>query len=131
MKACFKGDISIELENGFVISPRIMALLTLIEQTGSLNAAAKQLGVSYSHSWHMLHRVNCQLQMPVVVTQRGGKGGGVARLTSLGKFLLLRYNTVQNAFNELLDGHYFSIDNTFENSDTAGDSSHPETVRTA
>lgn len=105
-----KGEISLELDNGFTISHRIMELLMVVEKTGSLNRAAKQLGVSYSHSWNILHRLNCQLQQPIVVTQRGGKGGGIAHLTTAGKSLLDKYITIRNTFFEILDGYHFSID---------------------
>ena len=105
-----RGEISLELENGFTISYRIMELLMVIEKTGSLNQAAKELGVSYSHSWNILNRLNCQLQQPVVVTQRGGKGGGIAHLTTAGKSLLQKYLTVRNTFKEILEGYHISID---------------------
>lgn len=110
MQIRLKGEISLELENGFVISNRIMELLMVIEETGSLNQAAKQLGVSYSHSWNILNRLNCQLQQPVVVTQRGGKGGGIAHLTSAGKSLLQKYAAIRNTFFEIMEGYYIDID---------------------
>ena len=106
----FKGEISLALENGFTISHRIMELLMVIDETGSLNQAAKLLGVSYSHSWNILNRLNCQLKQPVVITQRGGKGGGIAHLTTAGKLLLEKYLAVRKTFIELMEGYYISID---------------------
>ncbi|MBN2526537.1 MAG: LysR family transcriptional regulator [Deltaproteobacteria bacterium] len=110
MQIRLKGEISLELENGFTISYRMMELLMVIEKTGSLNQAAKDLGVSYSHSWNILNRLNCQLQQPIVITQRGGKGGGIAQLTTAGKSLLQKYLTVRSTFFEILEGYCISID---------------------
>lgn len=107
-----------ELENGFTVTHRTMELLEAIEQVGSLNAAAKQLGVSYSHSWNELNRLNCQLDMPVMITQRGGKGGGVAKLTAEGKFLLRRYRAARDTFAAAIEQHNDVSDETVKTKDS-------------
>ncbi|MBN2803903.1 MAG: LysR family transcriptional regulator [Deltaproteobacteria bacterium] len=109
MNIFIRGELSVELENGFTVNSSIMELLFIVDEIGSLNAAAKKLGVSYSHSWNMLNKLNCQLGTPVVITRRGGAGGGIAKLTPEGKFLLRRYEVIRDKFSDILNGYEFSI----------------------
>ena len=102
MNIYVKGTFSIELETGLKINPRIFSLLQLIETTGSLKTAATMLGLSYSHAWNTLYKINCQLNAPILITQRGGKGGGVATLTESGVALLRQYEKLCEDFDAFL-----------------------------
>ncbi|MCW8860862.1 MAG: LysR family transcriptional regulator [Rhodospirillales bacterium] len=74
------------------IGPGKIALLNLIEETGGISAAARELGMSYRRAWHLLDTLNVALGQPVVETIVGGAGGGGARLTAVGKELVSRYD---------------------------------------
>jgi molybdate transport system regulatory protein len=84
-------------------------LLQLVEKTGSLSTAAKALGLSYSYAWNTLYKINCQLNAPIIVTKRGGKGGGVATLTVRGVTLLRQYEKICNDFFKFLDTYIIDI----------------------
>lgn len=105
MKLILRGALSIETEHGDKVNPRIVELLRLIEQTGSLNEAVKELDMSYSYAWNTLFKLNCQLSQPLIVMQRGGKGGGEALLTENGKKLLLQYETLKKDFIRFMKDH--------------------------
>ena len=105
MNILVKGTFSIELETGLKINPKIISLLQLIEKTGSLNTAAKALGLSYSYAWNTLYKINCQLNAPIIITKRGGKGGGVASLTPRGISLLRQYEKLCGDFEKFLNIH--------------------------
>lgn len=91
MKIRISGELQIALEDGTRINPRMLDLLAVVEDTRSLHAATRQLGVSYSHAWNALNKIGCALPEPLLITRRGGNGGGVAELTPTGMKILSRY----------------------------------------
>jgi molybdate transport system regulatory protein len=105
MNLIIKGALTIETDSGEKINPRIIELLRIIEQTGSLNEAVKELEMSYSYAWNTIFKLNCQLPHPLVVLQRGGKGGGVATLTESGKRLLAQYELLKKDFIRFMKEH--------------------------
>jgi molybdate transport system regulatory protein len=66
-------------------------LLRAIEQTGSISAAARKLGMSYRRAWLLVDTMNQCFQAPLVETLTGGQHGGGARVTDLGHDVLRRY----------------------------------------
>lgn len=74
-----------------VVGPGKMALLTEIDKTGSISAAAREMGMSYRRAWTLIDTMNRCFREPVVETAAGGKGGGGASVTPLGQDVLRRY----------------------------------------
>jgi molybdate transport repressor ModE-like protein len=105
MKLTIKGELIIETESGLRISPRLIELLKLTHKTGSLNLAVKEMGFSYSHAWNSIYKINCQTDEPILVQQRGGKGGGVAFLTQSGLRLIRQYDDMVREFEQFLARH--------------------------
>lgn len=66
-------------------------LLALIEQTGSISAAGRQMKMSYRRAWALVESMNHSFTGPVVATSKGGAQRGGAHLTPLGKTLLAAY----------------------------------------
>jgi molybdate transport repressor ModE-like protein len=64
--------------------------------------AVKELGMSYSHAWNTLYKINCQLEAPLMITRRGGKGGGVAYLTPAGEELLDRFTELKREIQNVI-----------------------------
>jgi molybdate transport system regulatory protein len=109
MKLIIKGELNIITEHGFQINARFIELLMLIEQTGSLNTATQQMGISYSYAWNSLYKINCQLNSSMFETYRGGNGGGLTRLTDNGKNLIQQYNKLKLEFDQFLKKHTIDI----------------------
>jgi molybdate transport system regulatory protein len=105
MNLIIKGAISVETESGERINPKIVELLHLIEKTGSLNEACKELNLSYSYAWNTLYKLNCQLSAPLIEMKRGGKGGGVAVLTPNGQKLVSQYEQLKKDFVQFMKEH--------------------------
>ncbi len=105
MELTITGSFSIETEEGFIIHPKIIDLLYEIEKTGSLNSAVQKIGMSYSYAWNMIHKANCNLYEPIIITKRGGTGGGVAFLTESGKTLLTYCKKLEKDFKDFIGTH--------------------------
>jgi len=63
-------------------------LLETIEETGSLQEAARRLGRSYRKAWGDIKRAEEGLGRPLVEKTRGGRDGGTTRLTLYARELL-------------------------------------------
>lgn len=83
--------ISIVLESGARIGPGKVKLLESVRDTGSISAAARDMGMSYKRAWLLLDSMNRAFREPVVKAAPGGTGGGGAVLTPFGADLLERY----------------------------------------
>jgi len=85
----------IELEGKRVIGKGGAAILEQIKKEGSISKAAEKLGMSYRYVWNYLDEIKKAVGEPVVETFEGGKsGGGGARLTELGEYLLSEYKRI-------------------------------------
>lgn len=104
-----KGTFKIETTTGFVINPKVIDLLREIDKTGSLNAAVANMGMSYSYAWNMINKTNCKLDTPLMVSRRGGNGGGVAQLTTAGQFLLTYCNNLEEDFKDFIGTHKVKV----------------------
>ena len=76
--------ISIVFEFGARIGPGKAELLESIRDTGSISAAAREMGMSYKRAWLLLDSINRAFTKAVVTTAPGGAGGGGATLTPFG-----------------------------------------------
>jgi molybdate transport system regulatory protein len=77
------------------VGPGKTALLEAIQRTGSLSQAARDLGKSYSRAWQLASSLNVSFPKTIVLLTRGGRGGGGAQLTSVGRELISRYRTFE------------------------------------
>lgn len=81
------------------IGPGKVDLLRRIDETHSIAAAARSLAIPYKKAWLLLDSLNQALGRPVVETSSGGKGGGGAKLTSLGQQLVACYVALEERLN--------------------------------
>jgi molybdate transport system regulatory protein len=65
-----------------------VALLERVAELGSINAAAKAMGISYKGAWEAIEALNNLSEQPVVARTTGGSGGGGTQLTSHGEKVL-------------------------------------------
>jgi molybdate transport system regulatory protein len=79
------------------IGPGKIALLEAIRDHNSISAAGRQFGMSYRTAWLLVDAMNRLFKSPVVTTATGGKAGGGASLTALGKELIEAYRELENA----------------------------------
>lgn len=79
-----------------------LELLGHIQQTGSINQAAKAMKMSYKRAWEMVHSMNTQAETPLVITQTGGEKGGGTLVTPEGEKYLAYYQALQERFQQFL-----------------------------
>lgn len=72
-------------------------LLRCVETTGSLRAAAMEMGMAYSKASRLIKQAESTLGFPLTTRSVGGKDGGGSILTPEGKQLLVQYETYRDA----------------------------------
>ncbi len=70
-------------------------LLEAIHRTGSISAAARDLGMSYRKAWLLMDEMNQCFRTPVVIASKGGPQGGGAEVTPMGLEALTRFREIQ------------------------------------
>jgi len=73
------------------VGPGKIRILALIEQTGSISAAAREMGIGYRRARFLLDSLQQNFASGLVETGRGSGENSGARLTPLGRDMLARY----------------------------------------
>lgn len=97
--ALVEGDI--RLIGG--LNERLFQLLASIESSGSINQAAREVGLSYKGAWEMIERANNLSPKVLVSTAIGGRLGGGTRLTPAGKVFLQLFIRIQKEHRNFLE----------------------------
>jgi len=82
---------------------RLFRLLAAIGKSGSINQAAKDVGLTYKGAWEMIERANNLSPKILVSSAIGGRLGGGTRLTPAGKSLLQLFTQIQEEHNLFLE----------------------------
>ena len=96
------GRIWLETDDGPVLGSGRVELLERIGQSGSLRQAALQMKMSYKQAWDMVKHMNEQFGGPVIMAQRGGKGGGNTMVTENGLKAIALFRSCQKLFQDFL-----------------------------
>ena len=78
------------------MGPGKAQLVALIDSTGSISAAAREIGMSYRRAWQLVDALNASFREPVVLTAVGGKRGGGAVVTEFGRDLVARFRAMED-----------------------------------
>lgn len=78
-------------------------LLELIDTTGSLSQAAKQMRMSYKKAWEMVNTLNSQSARPLVVLKTGGEKGGGSLITEEARELIACHKILRKRFRVFLE----------------------------
>ncbi len=96
MKSKVQFRLRIYRDDSIAIGPGKVALLEAIAESGSISAAARQMGMSYRRAWVLIDEMNRALSTPAVNTATGGAHGGGAKLTALGADLIKHYRAIES-----------------------------------
>ncbi len=84
-------EVTLLYKGHIVLDSKFAKVLEEIERKGSLLAAARSQGVSYSWVWSRINKVEELLGKEIIEVRRGGSKGGGAVLTELGRSILSIY----------------------------------------
>ncbi|MFX1454896.1 MAG: winged helix-turn-helix domain-containing protein [Promethearchaeota archaeon] len=103
-KLSFGIKFWLKFNNKSILGAGWAKLLENLEKNkdGSLTQAAQDCNYSYKYAWNILKRIEKRTGMPVVITGKGGSGGGGwVKLNEWGKYLLRKYNEYSKQFNKI------------------------------
>jgi len=96
------------------IGPGKVELLELIERLGSISAAGRALGMSYRRAWELVEEMNRIFGRPVAEAQAGGRQGGGAKLTDLGRFVVTRFRAAEATAERAIAAEVAALQNEVE-----------------
>ena len=108
-------QLTLERDEGF-FGPSVAQFLSLIDHTGSMQTACRQMHMSYTKGWKILKAAEKQLGYPLLITQSGGAEGGSSLLTPKAKDFLARFLGMEKELREdaqkLYQKYFFMEDQT-------------------
>lgn len=98
-----QGRIWLQRNGATFLGTGRIVLLERIHEHGSIAKAARSMKMSYKHAWDLVDAVNRQAKKPLVITSKGGKGGGGTRLTQTGEEAIRAFRALQARFQLFLE----------------------------
>lgn len=89
-------------EKGSYLGIGRIQLLEYIAQSGSMNKAAKEMGMSYKKAWKLVDELNHMYDQPLVEKLQGGKSGGGSVLTPRGYQVIQNFRAFEKRFSSFL-----------------------------
>jgi len=89
--------LRIYTQDEIALGPGKAELLAHIAETGSLSEAARRMKMSYMKCWLLVQVMNRCFRQPLILAERGGSGGGGAKLTKDGQRVLDLYREMEAA----------------------------------
>lgn len=78
-------------------------LLEQIDKTGSINAAAKEMKMSYKAAWERINGINDLADYPLIERLTGGKGGGGTKLTPYAHELIATFHRLNELHRQFIN----------------------------
>lgn len=97
------GSLWIEGNGTRFWGPGPVELLEHIEATGSINQAAKLMGMSYKKAWEIVNRLNAMTTDPLVITATGGEKGGGSSISPEAKQMITYHHLLRERFQAFLE----------------------------
>lgn len=104
-----RSKIWLEMDGKPVFGQGREELLRLIRETGSINAAAKEMGIPYRKAWSYIDAMEKRLGFPLVARQKGGAGGGESTLSPQATALLGKFRALKKDFNGMVNRKFIKL----------------------
>lgn len=98
-----RGSLWIEGDGTRFWGPGPVELLNHIDTTGSINQAAKAMGMSYKKAWEIVNRLNAMSKEPLVITATGGEKGGGSAISDTARAMVAYHQELRERFQQFLD----------------------------
>lgn len=92
-------------DSEIAMGPGKAELLEVIQQTGSISAAARSLQMSYRRAWLLVDVMNRSFREPLVRSAAGDRQGGGASVTEVGLRVLTHFRGMEAAALEAAQAH--------------------------
>jgi molybdate transport system regulatory protein len=109
-KFTVNGSIWIACDGERFFGPGPVELLELIDDTGSISKAARQMQMSYKKAWEIIRSLNSGARQPLIITQTGGSNGGGSTITDEAKAMIVWYRELRQRFKNFLEKETEKID---------------------
>ena len=83
--------------------PGVCELLERIRETGSIQAAAARMEMSYSKAWKILKRAEEEMGVSLINRVSGGKNGGSSTLTPAGEKAVSEFREMEKRLADYAD----------------------------
>ncbi|HMN87883.1 MAG TPA: LysR family transcriptional regulator [Bauldia sp.] len=87
--------LRLDFDTGHRLGPGKIALLEAIDRTGSIAAAGREFGMAYRRAWLLTDELNRTFGKPLIEARGGGRNGGGAALTALGREVVALYRAAE------------------------------------
>lgn len=104
-----RSKVWLEVEGEPLLGGGREQLLRLIEECGSINGAARRMGLTYRKAWGTLRAMEEKLAAPLLRRAKGGRGGGHSVLTVEALELLERFDRLRAGLNQAIDERFAGI----------------------
>ena len=101
-----KSRIWIEKDGDPFLGFGRIKLLKKVDEKKSINAAAKEMNMSYSKAWKLINDINQYTEKPVIIKNIGGKNGGGTVLTDYGKTLIEGFENINQNCMDYLESEF-------------------------
>jgi len=101
--------IRIPHEAIFAFGPGKAALLEAIDQYRSISEAGRRMGLSYTKTRRLLDEMNQSFKLPLVESDKGGAGGGGARVTATGRKVLTAFRAMEDRARAAIQEDYAAL----------------------
>lgn len=85
-----------------LVDDNLVNLLKEIDLEGSLKKAAIKMGLSYRKAWGDIREAEFFFGFSLIQTVRGGKDGGLSKLSEEGRDLILAFEELHNQFDSAI-----------------------------
>ncbi|MBL7696543.1 MAG: LysR family transcriptional regulator [Chitinophagaceae bacterium] len=97
------GKLWVEKNGERFFGPGPVELMELIEETGSINKAAKKMKLSYKKAWEIVHNLNSMTAQPLVITATGGENGGGSSISKEARQMINHYHELRKKFKRFME----------------------------
>lgn len=104
-----KSKVWLEKNGKLVFGVGKTLILKTIQDAGSINKAAKEMGMSYRHAWSYIRSAEKRIGTPLLLKTKGGPDGGGARLTDYAKDLLEKFEKLEQEVRIFTNKRYKEI----------------------
>lgn len=101
-----RSKLWLECDGKPIIGDGRMKMLRAIDHNGSIKLAARETGISYRRMRGAIQEMEHAIGYPLVTIQRGGDGGGGARLTPAARDLMDTFEKIADGFQRKADARF-------------------------